>query len=99
MAEMPFEPEDGVRVADYVTFGRPLKAPPAKTFLDELRHLVVDESPFQARIAPVAPPRRKPTAAEIAEKRVLKSMDELEKAMGSAQVRKETAERSLFSSL
>ena len=75
----------GVDVRDFgAPFGRPVRKPRERTFADELRAATVDESPYQRHVAPVAPPRRKPTAAEVAERRVLRVMDDLEKAMGSS---------------
>lgn len=41
-----------------------------------------DQSPYIHNVAPIPPPKRKPTAADIAEKRILKVVDAIDRITG-----------------
>ena len=85
MSEVPWPAAPGVDTRSEQDFGRPLKTKPPRTFHDELRHFTVTQSPYQDHVAPLLPQKRRPRPADVAEKRMLKTVVELDKLVAAGE--------------
>jgi hypothetical protein len=85
MSEVPWPSAPGVDTRNEQHFGRPQKTKPPRTFHDELRHFTVTQSPYQGHVAPLLPQKRRPRPADVAEKRMLKTVVELDKIVAAGE--------------
>jgi hypothetical protein len=53
-----------------------------------ITRIITEQSPYIHNVAPIPPPKRKPTAADIAEKRILKVVDTIDRITGGIEKKK-----------